>query len=105
MGRILDDRSVADAAGRVVGRLHSAGGGQVYDTDGWIVGEVFGNGVVEDDDANEIGYVRQGSVYDRSGGLVGTVRAATNTAWITGVTDAHRAGAALLLLLRPTNYH
>jgi hypothetical protein len=99
LGKIRDDRSVEDADGTVVGRVHRAGGGDVFDAADWMAGEAFGNGVVEDVDANEVGYVRGTSVYDRSGALVGTVRAATATGWVTGVTDAHRAGAALILLL------
>src|SRR5262252_1384901 len=100
MGRMDSEYDVFDAAGTAVGRVHRAGGGDVSDREDWTRGEVFANGVVEDDDANEIGYVRATSVYDRKGILVGTVAAQTTTTWITGITDALKAGAALLLLLR-----
>lgn len=98
LGRAEGD--IVDSEGGKVGEVHRAGGGGVSDAKDWFVGEVFANGVVEDDNANEIGYVRERSVYDRSGALVGTVDASTVTTWMTGISDAHKAGAALLLLLR-----
>jgi hypothetical protein len=101
LGRVDESEfDVVDADGLKVGRVHLAGGGDVRDVRDRLVGEAFGNGVVEDENANEIGYVRGKSVYDRAGALVGTVDAATETTWITGISDAHKAGAALLLLLR-----
>jgi hypothetical protein len=38
-------------------------------------------------------------VYDRSSNLVGSVDAQTRTNWVTGITDAHKAAGALLLLI------
>ncbi len=104
-GRLLgwvveSEVDVVDADGIKVGEVHRAGGGDVSDARDRFVGEVFANGVVEDDNANEIGYVLGRSVYDRAGAPVGTVDAETTTTWITGISDAHKAGAALLLLLR-----
>jgi hypothetical protein len=94
---------VEDNYEKTVGRVHRAGGGDVYDNSdyNWRIGEVSKDGTVKKEDGTKVGDVRGTRVYDASGNEVGQVSASTHTTWATGITDAHKAGAALLLLLMP----
>ena len=62
-------------------------------------GEVSVSGAVEDYEGRGAGRVSGTTVYDNNGYIVGSVDAQTQTTWVTGITDAHKAGGALLLLI------
>jgi len=57
------------------------------------------SGRVDDNEGHTVGRVSGTTVYDNSGYTVGSVDAQTRTTWVTGITDAHKAGGALLLLI------
>ena len=57
------------------------------------------SGTVEDKEGRTVGHVSGTTVYDNNSNTVGRVDAQTRTTWITGITDAHKAGAASLLLI------
>ena len=82
-----------------MGSVHIAGGGEVQDAREWAVGKVERGGDVYDRRGNRIGSVSGTNVYDDDQDRVGHVDAETYTTWVTGISDAHKAGAALLLLL------
>ena len=75
------------------------GSGTIESAEGYRRGEVSRSGAVSDARDQLVGYVSGTTVYDRDGNTVGSVDARTTTTWATGITDAHKAGAALLLLL------
>lgn len=107
-GRLLGT-SIDDPAGRSVGRVGGAGDGEIHDFESLndsdrLVGEVFargGEGVVEDRSGQTVGYVRGREVYDADDNQVGAVDETTFSEYLSGVSEAHKAGAALLLVLMP----
>ncbi len=90
---------VTDRYGRYVGKVMTYGSGSIEDAEGWRRGEVSMSGTVDDNNSRTVGRVSGTSVYDSNGNTVGSVDAQTWTNWITGITDAHKAGGALLLLI------
>jgi hypothetical protein len=102
LGHVASSGKVTDRHERTIGRVHNAGGGEVWKSGvvESLVGEVFSNGTVSARHGSPVGKVQGTRVYDGQGLLVGTVNARTDTTWITGISNAHKAGAALLLLLR-----
>ncbi len=90
---------VTNRRGSTVGKVHSAGGGGVDDDRERYAGQVSSSGQVSDTEGRGVGRVSGTSVYDETGYNVGSVRAETTTTYVTGITEAHKAGAALLLLL------
>jgi hypothetical protein len=92
-GTVTDDRACP------VGNVSSVGGGEVHDLN-WRVGDVSGTGEVTNLEGDLVGSVSGITVYDERGSKVGSVDADTTTSYVTGITEAHQAGAALLLLLK-----
>lgn len=96
--------SVADRSDRKMGRVMTYGSGTIENGEGWRRGEVSMSGTVEDREGWTVGHISGTTVYDRDSNIVGRVDARTTTNWITGITDAHKAaGAPLLLLLKKGN--
>ncbi|WP_425437403.1 5-fold beta-flower protein [Nonomuraea indica] len=99
-----NDRKVGYVLGGGVYGLGDSRKGSV-EISGWVrdggdrwVGAVSSTGQVSDTDDRSVGYVRGAEVFNQSGHKVGHVRAETSTNSVNGITDAHKAGAALLLL-------
>jgi hypothetical protein len=90
---------VTDSYGRYAGKVMTYGSGSIEDAEGWRRGEVSMSGTVDDNNSRTVGRVSGTSVYDGNGYSVGSVDAQTRTTWATGITDAHKAGGALLLLI------
>jgi 5-fold beta-flower protein len=90
---------VTDRSGQSVGKVMTYGSGTIESAEGWRRGEVSMSGAVEDNEGRTVGRVSGTSVYDNNGYTVGSVDAQTRTTWVTGITDAHKAGGALLLLI------
>jgi hypothetical protein len=90
---------VTDRYDRNVGSVMTYGSGTIENPDGWRRGEVSRSGTVEDKEGRTVGHVLGTTVYDKDSNLVGRVDAQTRTTWVTGITDAHKAAGALLLLL------
>jgi hypothetical protein len=98
IGEVDYSGSVTDYRDSIVGSVSSAGGGEVHDLN-WRIGEVSRTGEVTDLRDDHVGDVSGITVYDARGSRVGSVDADTTTTYVTGITEAHKAGAALLLLL------
>jgi hypothetical protein len=77
----------------------TSGSGTIESAEGYRRGEVSSSGAVSDAKDRLVGHVSGTTVYDRDSNIVGSVDARTTTTWITGITDAHKASGALLLLL------
>jgi len=90
---------VTDRYDRNIGKVMTYGSGTIEDAEGWSRGEVSMSGRVDDNEGRTVGRVSGTTVYDNSGYTVGSVDAQTRTTWVTGITDAHKAGGALLLLI------
>lgn len=90
---------VTDGYDRNVGSVKTYGSGTIEDPEGWRRGEVSMSGAVEDRDGHTVGRVSGTTVYDNNYHAVGSVDAKTRTSWVTGITDAHKAAGALLLLI------
>lgn len=90
---------VTDRSDRTVGKVMTYGSGTIESTEGYTRGRVSSSGAVEDADGRSVGHVSGTTVYDANSRVVGRVNAQTRTTWVTGITDAHKAAGALLLLL------
>jgi hypothetical protein len=90
---------VTDRYDRNVGQVMTSGSGTIENAEGWRRGEVSMSGTVSDKEGWTVGNLSGTTVYDRNSNIAGRVDAATRTTWVTGITDAHKAAGALLLLL------
>ena len=98
IGEVGSGGTVTDGSDSIVGRVSSAGGGEVEDLSG-RVGDVSRGGEVTNLRGDQVGSISGTTVYRADGSRVGSVSAETATNYVTGITEAHKAGAALLLLL------
>ena len=108
IGEIFSSGTVQDTSKHPVGEVHNAFGGEVWGPSGGgrfanLLGEATSTGNVIDYNDRVIGQVLGTTIYDNSGKRIGRVRAETRTMGATQITDAHRAGAALLLLFKKGN--
>lgn len=99
-GKVDNYGNIVNRYDKWVGTV-SAGGG-VANKDG-PVGRVSSSGQVTDPGGFTVGSVSGTTVRDHNYSRVGSVRAEINTYNVTGVTEVHKAGAALLLVLLETN--
>lgn len=98
IGEVGSSGTVTDGSDSIVGRVSSAGGGEVEDLSG-RVGDVSRGGEVTNLRGDQVGSISGTTVYRADGSRAGSVSAETATYYVTGITEAHKAGAALLLLL------
>jgi hypothetical protein len=98
IGEVGSGGTVTDGSDSIVGRVGSAGGGEVEDLS-QRVGDVSRGGEVTNLRGDQVGSISGTTVYRADGSRVGSVSAETATYYVTGITEAHKAGAALLLLL------
>ncbi|GGX66226.1 5-fold beta-flower protein [Streptomyces anandii] len=98
IGHFTSSGTVTDTGERSVGRVDWKGA--VYDNAEWCVGSVSSIGRVVDGNGDFAGKVEGNTVYGSSGDTVGYVDAETYNLDPYAVTDAQRAGAGLLLLLK-----
>lgn len=99
----LSGGKVTDRFDRTVGSVMTYGSGTIENTDGWRQGDVSMSGTVSDREGGTVGHISGTTVYDRDDHIVGSADARTRTDWVTGITDAHKAADALLLLLKKGN--
>ncbi|WP_327722336.1 hypothetical protein OG381_48365 [Streptomyces sp. NBC_00490] len=112
MGRIIDARDnaignysssgvVSDSSGRTLGHVDWRGVVYTAKKRDWSIGKVNDDGTVVTSYYKPVGRISGTTVYDKSESAVGRVTDDTdNPDPATGVTDAQRAGAGLLMLLR-----
>ncbi|WP_146046308.1 hypothetical protein [Streptomyces cahuitamycinicus] len=112
MGRIVDTRDntignysssgvVSDSSGRTLGHVDWRGVVYTAKKHDWSIGKVNLDGSVVTSWDKPVDRISGTTVYDKSDSAIGRVTDDThNPDPATGVTDAQRAGAGLLMLLR-----